>query len=68
MKITLNTRIVELDSSVRPTLHELLATSGMPQSGIAVALNNRVIKRADWESTMLADGDSVTVITAICGG
>ncbi len=68
MKITLNTKTVELDSPARPTLHELLATSGVPQSGIAVALNNRVIKRADWESTILADGDSVIVITAICGG
>lgn len=68
MKITLNTKTVELDSPARPTLQELLATSGVPQSGIAVALNNRVIKRADWESTILADGDSVTVITAICGG
>lgn len=68
MKITLNKKTVELDCPTGPTLYELLASTGVPQRGVAVALNNRVVKRDDWKSTMLADGDSVTVITAICGG
>ncbi len=68
MKITLNSKTVEFGNSTQPTLHELMASVGVPQTGIAIALNNRVIRRDDWASTRLAEGDSVTVISAICGG
>lgn len=37
-------------------------------AGVAVAVNNKVVRKADWESTTLADGDHITVITAVCGG
>ena len=37
-------------------------------SGIAVALNNLVIPNAQWEETLLVDGDSILLITAAQGG
>ena len=37
-------------------------------SGVAAALNGDVIRRAAWESTRLADGDQVEVLTAVQGG
>jgi sulfur carrier protein len=43
----------------------LLTTSA---TGLAAALNGGLVRRADWESTGLADGDSVEVITAVQGG
>lgn len=36
--------------------------------GIAVAVNDTVVRRSDWKQTELADGDHVEVITAMQGG
>ena len=37
-------------------------------TGVAAALNGDVIRRAAWESTRLAAGDEVEVVTAVQGG
>jgi sulfur carrier protein len=37
-------------------------------SGIAVAINESVIRRTDWDDATLADDDTVEVITAQQGG
>jgi sulfur carrier protein len=37
-------------------------------SGVAAALNGDVIRRAAWESTRLAAGDEVEIVTAVQGG
>jgi sulfur carrier protein len=37
-------------------------------SGVAAALNGDVVRRAAWESTRLAAGDQVEVVTAVQGG
>ena len=34
----------------------------------AVAVNGAVVRRSEWESTPLADGDQVEVLTAVQGG
>jgi sulfur carrier protein len=38
------------------------------QAGVAVAVNDQVLSRHEWESTPLADGDRVEVLTAVQGG
>lgn len=40
----------------------------LPAVGVAVAVNNKVVRKAEWDTFALNDGDSVTVITAVCGG
>lgn len=37
-------------------------------SGVAVAINESVVRRQDWEATTLSDGDTVEVIQAQQGG
>jgi sulfur carrier protein len=37
-------------------------------SGIAAAVNGEVVRRACWDTTLVADGDQVEVITAAQGG
>jgi len=37
-------------------------------SGIAVAVNGEVVRRAAWPATSLAPGDQVEVLTAVQGG
>ena len=41
---------------------------GIPDSGIAIALNNDVIPATQWDSTKLSDGDRITIIKAFYGG
>lgn len=36
--------------------------------GVAVAVNDAVIRRNDWKAARLADGDRVEVVTAKAGG
>ncbi|MFR9795538.1 sulfur carrier protein ThiS [Streptomyces sp. MS06] len=49
-----------LDSVVR-------SLTGAP-SGVAAALNETVVPRAQWPSARLAEGDRVEVLTAVQGG
>ncbi|MFI8294735.1 sulfur carrier protein ThiS [Streptomyces nigra] len=37
-------------------------------SGVAAALNETVVPRAQWPSTPLREGDRVEVLTAVQGG
>lgn len=52
------------------TVDELLAASGIDpsQQGIAVAVNDCVVRRTEWSATTIADGDAVEIITAMQGG
>ena len=36
--------------------------------GIAVAVNDEVVPRSEWDSTGFADGDRVDVVRAVQGG
>lgn len=36
--------------------------------GIAVAVGDRVVRRADWPTTTVGEGDRVEIITAAQGG
>ena len=33
-----------------------------------IALHNRMVPRAEWENTVLNEGDSLVIIKAACGG
>ena len=37
-------------------------------TGVAAAVNGDVVRRAAWDTTRLADGDEVEVLTAVQGG
>lgn len=36
--------------------------------GIAIAVNGRVVRRRDWETTPIHDGDRVEIVRAMQGG
>ncbi len=67
MKIKLNNKEFHTDAP-RLTVAELLAVHHFPTAGIAAALTNKVVRKADWASAALAEADSGIVITAVCGG
>lgn len=50
------------------TVAELLARVGAPQSGIAVARNSSVVRRSEYASQIIQDGDAIEIIKAVAGG
>jgi sulfur carrier protein len=49
-------------------LDTLVSTLTPAPSGVAAALNETVVPRAQWSSTSLSEGDRVEVLTAVQGG
>ena len=49
-------------------LDTLVRTLAPSPSGVAAALNETVVPRAEWPSTSLSEGDRVEVLTAVQGG
>jgi sulfur carrier protein len=66
VKATINGKAQDLPSGV--TVATLLEQLGVARSGIAVAKNERVVRRAEYESSTIADGDTVEIIKAVAGG
>ncbi|MGH8163880.1 MAG: sulfur carrier protein ThiS [Rhodanobacteraceae bacterium] len=50
------------------TLAVLLDTMDAPASGIAVAKNDRVVRRIAFASEVVEDGDRIEIIKAVAGG
>ena len=65
MKIKINNKETEVNAT---TLSELAAELSLPEKGVAVAVNNRMVTRADWNKTEVKEGDNIVVIKAVCGG
>lgn len=66
MKVQVNNKEVEINPDA--TLVQLTAQLELTVSGIAIAVNNRMIPRTEWESFSLHENDSVVIIKAACGG
>ncbi|MER6124221.1 sulfur carrier protein ThiS [Streptomyces sp. NPDC001795] len=49
-------------------LDAVVRTLTVAPSGVAAALNETVVPRAQWSSTPLSEGDRVEVLTAVQGG
>ncbi|MFE9168395.1 sulfur carrier protein ThiS [Streptomyces kebangsaanensis] len=49
-------------------LDTVVQTLTPARTGVAAALNETVVPRAQWPSTALAEGDRVEVLTAVQGG
>ena len=50
------------------TVGALLEMLGSSKTGIAVARNERVVQRSEYDSDCLCDGDRIEIITAVAGG
>ena len=66
MTIIINNSPAEIDPC--DTLDKVLAALGMPKAGIAVAVDNKVVAKAQWAQTQLHEGAKLTIIRAVCGG
>lgn len=66
MKILVNNRETELTSG--NTIADLARQLELPTQGVAIALHNRMIPHAEWDTTVLQANDSLVIIKAACGG
>lgn len=66
IRIKLNGEFREVKTGAN--LLVLLDELNLPQDGIAVAVNDRVIPRKDYLETQLQDSDQVEIIHAVGGG
>lgn len=67
MKLLVNQQAVDLDGE-SADIPALLRARGLPEKGVAVAVNGRVIPRATWPSVQLGEGDRVDLVRAVAGG
>lgn len=66
MKATINGEPHELPEGL--TVAQLLAHMQAPQRGIAVARNDRVVRRSAFEEERVEEGDRIEIIRAVAGG
>lgn len=66
MKATVNGEQLELPEGL--TLAQLLAHVRAPERGIAVAKNDRVVRRSAFADERVNDGDRIEIIQAVAGG
>jgi sulfur carrier protein len=49
-------------------VRELLAFLGIGEERVAVELNRNIVRRAEWESTVVSDRDRVEIVQFVGGG
>ena len=50
------------------TLQDLVMNLNIQPNGIAIAINNHVIKKTDWNSKGLQNSDTILIIKSTQGG
>ncbi len=66
MRATINGELRELPGEV--TVGALLESLGTARTGIAVARNDCIVRRADYDAVAVTDGDRIEIIKAVAVG
>lgn len=66
MRVYVNGEARELSEPI--SLAELIAHLDLPAARIAVELNLAVVRRNDWNSTVLQDQDRIEIVHFVGGG
>lgn len=65
MKISVNNK--ETVTEAR-NIADLAVELELPSDGIAIAVDNKMVKQSEWENTTLEENAKVLIIKAACGG
>ncbi|EGQ8038215.1 sulfur carrier protein ThiS [Vibrio parahaemolyticus] len=52
----------------KANLQQIITQFSLPEMGCVFAINNQVVPRSKWASTVLSEGDSISLFQAIAGG
>jgi len=66
LKVLVNGEQKEIEPGTR--LRTLVSELELKPDRIAIELNRRILRKADWDSTELAEGDAVEVVSFVGGG
>ena len=66
MKIYLNGETREFAHGL--TVESLISTIGLEPTRVAIELNGNVVRRSDWQGTILHDDDRVEIVHFVGGG
>lgn len=65
MKVIINKKETETQAANVKALAEELQ---LPTAGVAVAINNTMIPRTNWETTEVKENADIVIVKAFCGG
>jgi sulfur carrier protein len=68
VRLVLNGKPADLPDGASVAAAVGAAGAPEPYRGIAVAVDGEVVRRAEWDSTPLRDGQRVEVLQAVQGG
>ena len=66
LHIQVNGEVREVNENI--TLPELVASLSLKSEQVAIELNRKVVRRAQWESTVLQEADRVEIVHFVGGG
>ncbi|HJZ67705.1 MAG TPA: sulfur carrier protein ThiS [Blastocatellia bacterium] len=66
MSIIVNGKETQLPEGA--AINDLILSLGLTAQRLAVELNGRIVRRADWDSTRISEGDRVEIVHFVGGG
>ena len=66
MKIYINQKEIEVQDSI--SVKELLDMQKIAIEGSAIAIDNKLVPKNEWNDRILTDGNKITIIRATFGG
>lgn len=66
MQITINNQPYQFDENT--SLENAICTLEIEEDGIALALNEEIIPKSNWQKTILNNEDKIIIIGAVAGG
>ena len=65
MKVNINSESTDTQAA---NIQQLAAELRLDAKGVAIAVDNRIVPRDQWETTLLAEGSDIVIVKAFCGG
>ena len=65
MKVTVNNKEVETQAQ---NLLQFSQELNLPATGVALAVDQQMVPRDKWGDFVMADGQKIIIIKAVCGG
>ncbi len=66
MKFKVNDESVEMQDGI--SVADLAKANNLPEKGVAIAVNNEMVPQIQWANKVIAEGDDIIIIRAVCGG
>lgn len=65
MKVKINNTEVDI---LAQTVAQLAVDQQLPDKGVAIAVNNDMVPRTEWNDRPIHKGDDIVILKAFCGG